>query len=407
MKLARSFGLAWIFGLIACQPHPSLSVTILVDDRALRVDSGERIPQRIFAEAGIPASPHDRALVNGSLFPLDGTLPAMDHIQLQLRPAVPLTIISPNGQENLRSSALDVGMAVYEAGVPLTSADKLDPPASTPITGPMTITITPARELTIFIGEKILQVRSAAGTVGEVLAEVGFPLVGLDFSSPPEQDPPPPDGQIRVVKLKEEVKTTWEQISFATEVIESPDIPFGQQQTLQVGINGLAMVRTRVHYEDGKEVDRIVEDKVVVRDPQTRRLASGSQVVLTSGSGAGTPSDYWLALEMYATVYSPCQSGTGGCSYGTASGAPAGKGIVAVDYSIYSYLAGMRVFIPGYGVATIGDTGGGPIIETALGVPRTRWIDLGFDEGQIVDMTGWVTVYFLAPAPAEIPYFLK
>jgi hypothetical protein len=110
---------------------------------------------------------------------------------------------------------------------------------------------------------------------------------------------------------------------------------------------------------------------------------------------------------MYATVYSPCASGTGGCSYGTASGARAGQGIVAVDYSIYSYLAGMQVYIPGYGLATIGDTGGGPIIESALGVPRTRWIDLGFNEGEMRNMTGWVTVYFLAPAPAEIPYFLK
>ena len=110
---------------------------------------------------------------------------------------------------------------------------------------------------------------------------------------------------------------------------------------------------------------------------------------------------------MYATVYSPCESGTGGCSYGTASGARAGKGIVAVDYSIYSYLAGMQVYIPGYGIATIGDTGGGPIIETAFGVPRTKWIDLGFNEGEMIDMSGWVTVYFLAPAPAEVPYFLK
>ena len=283
MKLARSIGWAWLLTLFACQPHPPPSITILIEDRVLRVDSDERIPQLLFEEAGIPASPYDRALVNGSPFPLNGTLPAMDHIQLQLRPAVPLTIISPNGQENLQSSAVDVGMAMYEAGYPLTSTDKLDPPASTPITGPMTITFTPARELTIFIGEKILRVRSAAGTVGDVLAEAGIPLVGLDFSSPPEQDPPPPDGQIRVVKLKEQVETTWESIPYATEVVESPDIPFGQQQTLQVGINGLAMIRTRIRYEDGIEVGRMVEDEVVVRGPQTRRLASGSQVVLSSG----------------------------------------------------------------------------------------------------------------------------
>jgi hypothetical protein len=65
------------------------------------------------------------------------------------------------------------------------------------------------------------------------------------------------------------------------------------------------------------------------------------------------------------------------------------------------------VYIPGYGVATIGDTGGGPIIETAFGVARTQWIDLGYDDNNIGALSGWVTVYFLEPAPAEIPYFLK
>ena len=33
-----------------------------------------------------------------------------------------------------------------------------------------------------------MNVRSAAGTVGEVLAEAGIPLVGLDTSSPLESE---------------------------------------------------------------------------------------------------------------------------------------------------------------------------------------------------------------------------
>jgi hypothetical protein len=186
----------------------------------------------------------------------------------------------------------------------------------------------------------------------------------------------------------------------------SPDLQVGQKETIQPGVNGIAMVRTRIRYEDGKEVSRKTESKIVMREPQTRIVQSGEKIVLAPVGGK-VPYDYWLETQMYATVYSPCASGTGGCSYGTASGARAGQGIVAVDYSIYGYLAGMQVYIPGYGVATIGDTGGGPVIESALGVARTKWIDLGFNEGEMRDMTGWVTVYFLAPAPAEIPYFLK
>lgn len=252
----------------------------------------------------------------------------------------------------------------------------------------------------------MIQIRSSAGTVGEALAGAGIPLTGLDTSSPLENEALPVDGQIRIVRVGESINVALEPIPFSTERIESDDIPLGQEDLIQPGVDGLAMVRTRIRYEDGVEVSRNAEDRTVIREPQKRIVAGGSQIVLAP-VGGNIPNEYWKAYQMYATVYSPCASGTGGCSYGTASGARAGYGIVAVDYSIYSYLAGMKVYIPGYGMATIGDTGGGPIIETALGVQRTQWIDLGFDEGGMVDMTGWVTVYFLAPAPAEIPYFLK
>ncbi len=317
-----------------------------------------------------------------------------------------LTLITPQGQQTLETSALTVGEALSEAGFSLSKNDLISPPAETPITKPLNVTFNPARDLTIFVGENVVNVRSAAGTVGEVLAEAGIPLVGLDTSSPLESEALPSDGQIRVTRVYETFEVALESIPFTEEVTYSPDVPFGQKETLQSGTEGIAMIRSRIRYEDGKEVSRETETKTVMREPQTQIVASGEKIVLAP-VGGNIPYDYWYATEMYATVYSPCESGTGGCSSSTASGAPAGHGIVAVDYSIYSYLAGMKVYIPGYGIATIGDTGGGPIVESAFGVPRTKWIDLGFNDGEIQDMGGWVTVYFLAPAPAEIPYFLK
>lgn len=264
----------------------------------------------------------------------------------------------------------------------------------------------PAQELTITSGGTVINIRSTAKTVGEALAEAGIPLMGLDISSPAENEPLPADGQIKVTRVSESILVEVQSIPFATEETESADVAFGTQDILQNGVNGTAMIRTRIRYEDGVEVSRTEEEKTIVKEPVTQLVANGSKIVL-SQVGGDAPYQYWFATQMYASWYSPCNSGTGGCSYGTASGGRAGYGIVAVDYSIYSYLAGMRVYIPGYGVATIGDTGGGPIIETAFGVARTQWIDLGYDDNNIGGLSGWVTVYFLEPAPAEIPYFLK
>jgi uncharacterized protein YabE (DUF348 family) len=400
MKYFR--GLALAFLLAACQPR-SAPIIIVDGEQTYAVESAERTPLILLMQFGVAPQPHDRVLLNGLVVPIERHLPQTDFIQLQLRRAVTLTLNAPQGRQTFQTSALTVGQALSEAGLTLTKNDFLDPPAETPITQPLTVTFAPARDLTIFVGENTLTVRSAARTVGEALAESGLPLVGLDASVPRGNEAPPPEGQIRVTRIAETVSVSLEPIPFTTQRTEDANLPLGQENTIQPGVNGLAMIRARVRYEDGKEASRAIESKTILREPQTRIVAGGSKITTASLNGV----DYWLATEMYATVYSPCASGTGKCSYGTASGARAGKGIVAVDYSIYSYLAGMQVYIPGYGVATIGDTGGGPIIETALGVARTKWIDLGFNDGEIVDMTGWVKVYFLAPAPAESPYFLK
>lgn len=400
--------LAWmiLFLVTACRPISS-SVTIIDGDHIQRIESAERDLIPLLTQAGIDLGQNDRVFINGISTPLDQTQLEVGSLTIQIRRAVDLTLTTPQGQQTIQTSALTVGQALTDAGFSLTKNDLIDLPAETPITQNLTVTYTPARNISIGIGDFELQVRSAAGTVGEVLAEAGIPLIGADTSSPLENEAPPSDGQqISVVRVSETIEVALKPIPFTEEVVTSPDVPFGEKETIQPGIDGLTMTRTRVRFENGIEVNRETESETVMREPQTRIVQSGEKIVL-SPVGGDIPYEYWTAVQMYASVYSPCASGTGGCSYGTASGARAGYGIVAVDYSIYSYLAGMRVYIPGYGLATIGDTGGGPIIESAFGVPRTQWIDLGFNDGELVNMTGWVTVYFLAPAPAEIPYFLK
>ncbi len=406
MKSIRWLALSLILFLFSCQSNSPQSITIIDGETILTVTSSSKTPLLILTEAGITPQPTDRVLVDGIPFALDESNIVNGSIQLQLRRSVALTIVSPQGEQVIQTSAFTVGQALSEAGFSLGVNDLINPPTETTINAAMTVTYSPARDLVITSGDKAITIRSAAGTVGAALAEAGIPLSGLDTSYPLENEALPEDGQIRVTRVSESISITMESIPFEEETVDSADVAFGEEKILQLGVNGIAMVRTRIRYEDGNEVSRETEDKTILREPQKQVVASGSKIVLAPAGGA-IPYEYWYATEMYASWYSPCNSGTGGCSNGTASGASAGFGIVAVDYSIYSYLAGMKVYIPGYGAATIGDTGGGPIIETAFGVPRTKWIDLGYNDNAIGGLSGWVTVYFLAPAPAEVPYFLK
>ncbi|MEW6402710.1 MAG: G5 domain-containing protein, partial [Chloroflexota bacterium] len=413
MKAFRWLIPGLIFLLAACQPQTPLTLTVIDGDQMRTVQTNERIPLLILTESGVAVDPNDRVFLNGTQVPLDQpallTPPVFDENGgnwrgvLEIRHPVELTLTTPAGLQIIRSTALTVGEALSEAGIQLYASDFLDPPASTYINHSLTINHIPSREFTVHTSSGSVPVRSTAGTVGGILAEAGLPLIGLDYSSPSENEAAPEDGQIRVVRVRETVTLALEPIPYETELIQSTEIPLGEQEIVQLGQDGLTATRVRIRYEDGEEVSRIEEEKSVISQPTTRIMKTGSVANVSTINVDGETLQYWRAFEMYATIYSPCNSGTGGCSYGTASGLRAGRGVVAVDPSMYSYLQGQRVYIPGYGYAVIGDIGGGYIIEDLIGVSRYRWIDLGFDDNNIVDMSGWLTVYFLAPVPPSIP----
>lgn len=101
---------------------------------------------------------------------------------------------------------------------------------------------------------------------------------------------------------------------------------------------------------------------------------------------------------MYATSYSPCRIFKDHCDSYTASGATLKKGIVAMTGTWYRYSGGDQIYVPGYGVGTVADTGGG--------IPGRYWLDLGYSDDDYVSWHQNVTVYFLAPVPANIMWVL-
>jgi len=345
-------------------------------------------------------------LVNGYPFSPEQSLPPQTR-SIQIRRAVSVTLNTPEGEQNLVTTAETVGEVLRESGLQLYATDFIDPPAESPISAEMAITYRPSQEMMVSTSAGEIRIRSSAGTIGAALAGAGIPLEGLDYSLPTEFDPLPADGQVHVVRVSESMQLIQKSIPFKTETASSPDVALGTQEIAQPGQEGLAVARTRIRYEDGQEVSRIIEEESIVRSPQTRIVNTGTKIVVTTATVDGEMLDYWLAYEMYATIYSPCNSGTGGCSYSTASGLRAGRGVVAMDRSMYSYLQGARIYIPGYGYAVVGDVGGGSIVEESIGVSRYRWIDLGFNDNNIVDMSGWLTVYFLSPVPASIPPMMQ
>ena len=399
--------LAFIFLLFACQPTTPPTVTIIDNDQPFTLQTAERVPAALLDEAGLTLNPNDYVLSNG--LPVAPDQPITNSpITLQIRRAVTITIITPDGEQQLQSSAFTVGEALQEAGIQLSSNDKIDPPLNSPIrraepveasNSPLTIYHLPPHDLTITVDGKPLQVRSSARTVGEALAEAGIPLIGLDYSLPAESEAIPSDGQIRVVRVSESVQLVQKPIPFESDLQASADVPLDQTQILQPGENGLNVQRIRIRYEDGEEISRVTEAETMVRPPKTRILAYGTKVEVKTAVVDGVSIEYWRAVQMYATSYSPCRSGSDKCYPGTSSGKSLRKGMVGLRYSWYLTMQGQQLYIPGYGYASVEDVCGG-----CTGRP---WIDLGFSDSDYESWHSWVTVYFLTPVPANVIYVLE
>ncbi len=406
MKSLIALGLACSALLSACQPTRRHNIVVLDGSLSPAIVGSSSTVNSVLAAGGVLLGPTDQILLNGRAVNATNSIGTGEIGIVQVRHARRISI---NGQP-VQTTAVTVAQAVAEAGHDLYAADLFDPEAVAPITAGMAITYTPSRELTLTADGEQVRLRSGANAVGEALAEAGLPLIGLDVSQPIESKPLPAGGGIRLTRVSETLVLDQETIPFRETYQDSPTLGLGQEKVVQPGAEGMTVTRSRVRYEDGREVSRFSEAPALVRPAQNQILARGTKTVEQTANINGVQIQYWLKTQMYATVYSPCESassGSGKCSYGTASGLRAGKGVVAVDPALYSYLNGQRLYIPGYGNAVIGDLGGGYIVESNLGISRYKWIDLGFDDNNMEDLTGWITVYFLEPAPASIPDALK
>ncbi|GAP05342.1 uncharacterized protein conserved in bacteria [Anaerolinea thermolimosa] len=373
-------------------------VSVWTGGLPLTFESPERIPANLLAALNLKLFPEDEVWVNGLRIDPSRPLPRADRLYLQFRPATRVEIQQDGNRQVIYAAGDTLGQALWRAGLPLKAGDRLSLPLETPLREPVAVEMRRARQVTVRWQDQEVTSRTAAVTVGEALAELGLSLQGLDFSQPPEDAPLPADGKIRVVRVREEVLLQQTNVPYGKQLVADPTLELDQRRVITPGKFGVKVSRQRVRYEDGREVSRQTEAEWVAAEPQDQVLGYGTQaVVKTLNTPEGT-FEYYRAVPVYATSYSPCQQGTGRCSRSTSSGMLLQKGVVAVTLPWYRLFRGARVYIPGYGVGVIGDVGGG--------IAGVYWIDLGYSDEDYVPWAQTVTVYFLTPVPANVPPIL-
>ena len=335
------------------------NVQIYSEGNTVELQTPEKIPANLLQQAGIALYPNDRILING--MEIDPYLQANTekyHI-IQFLGAQQVSVDIDGERIVFYSSQPTLGMALDEHGISIHPKDTLSLSLETPLNSPLSLVLYPARELTIEVDGRSVSALSSAMTVGEALQDVGLPLLGLDYSIPSEEEAIPGNKKIAITRVREALVIEKEETQFTSDYQPDPNTEIDQYSVLQPGQVGLVINRTRIKYADGKEVSRDTDPKWQANEASKGIIGYGTKVVVRTEVVDGQTIEYWRKISVYATSYAPCKQGYSYCTTATASGIPLEKGIVAVLVSWYLDMKFQRVYIPGYGYGTIADTGGG------------------------------------------------
>ncbi|GAP15587.1 uncharacterized protein conserved in bacteria [Longilinea arvoryzae] len=370
-----------------------ISLQVLPGGETSQWVSADLTAADLLSDAGVPLNAQDRIWANGEQVQPQQKLAPGANLALQVRRAQTIDLQIDASRQQITSGAATLGEALAEAGILLEPADRLTPAAETPLNGPVDAVLRRAMELTIQVDGNEVIARSAAQNVGDALAEAGISLQGLDYSQPAEDQPLPADGNLRVVRVREELDLKQTSIPYTTRYENSDQVALDQRQVIVPGVLGIKVSRERVRFEDGQEVARNSDGEWVAQEAQEQTVGLGTKIEIKTVQTDQGNLEYYRAVNVYVTSYSPCRSGGTRCYSGTASGMKVQKGVIAVPRAWYGLLVGARVYIPGYGVAVVADTGG----------MTGYWVDVAYSDADYVPWSQNVTMYFLTPVPSYVP----
>lgn len=165
--------------------------------------------------------------------------------------------------------------------------------------------------------------------------------------------------------------TQTDTIAKTVMVKDDPSQELDDDTVLSEGQDGVKTSVIKISYYLGSEYSKEVVSTEVT-PPQDKIISHGTKIVWRILDTPDGPVSYWRKLRVWATQY---DSRCPGCGDSTAIGLKQGKGIIAVDPSIIKLRS--NLYIPGYGKAVAGDTGG---------AIKGNIIDLGFDDART---SGW------------------
>lgn len=273
-----------------------------------------------------------------------------------------------------------------EQQIPLEDVINSNVPLDSDLNNGQEIDIEVTSDFKVLVDDTIIDVRTAAATVADVLQKANVALGENDVVEPALHEKVFGDTIIVIhrVTIKDEIRET--ELAYSVETKKDSTIVSGDQIILQPGVPGLQKDTYRVVYRDGEFYsEELISSEVTDPVSEIVAVGTGTSVLPTYGKDSENEStaSYSSAPEgitcskvitLTATAYHEPKGSL------TKSGTLSRVGAVAVDPKVIPL--GTRLYVEGYGYCVAEDTGGlikGDRIDLFLG-SEAECVDWGVQD---------------------------
>ncbi len=268
------------------------------------------------------------------------------------------TIVRGGTASTYPTSASTVGEFLKERNIRLGYGDTVSPDPSEPLADDTNVDIRRAVAVSLTVGAHTRIVHAVPTTVRHFLASQNVRLGAHDEVSPSLGTQLGANDRVRVVRVAMWTAHVRQNIFAHVRTRTDASMPTGHVVTITKGHAGIRETTFRYVRRGNAAPTRVTLASRIVRNPQTRVIVRGiatyTSLAHVAQQGFKSAVNFaGIAIHMIATAYT---AGCYKCSGITASGVRAGFGVIAVDPRVIPL--GTKLFVPGYGRAVAGDTGG-------------------------------------------------